>query len=292
MLFSRRQPGISPGQFRKLVEVLRAELEGLRVVLQEQKCVICAGDEAQRDALEQIRTAILETRTSESENKERQSYRKKNYAVQKILTIATVGAFIAAGIYAAIAARELDQIKKANTLAQEANNLSRMLVSGTEGAQVPQPTVYMEQSELVLRFRNIGKVPALHLAGDIEISKHSLPDYKQIGPGQKFTIEISQVPVVLGPSPQRFIVAGFGKADAYEIEQGRETITVRGAFTYDNGFGIMMPETFCVTQMTVHYFKNAGQWSGWPDCQDMRSNLKMALPPDQRWGQEWNSKHQ
>ena len=109
-----------PDQFKEFMEMLRAELESLRISRQEQIGSIRATGEAQRKVQESIRVALLESRIPDDEKKDSRSYRKKNYTVQVILTVGTCGAFLAAAIYAAIAYRQLGKMTDATTATQHA----------------------------------------------------------------------------------------------------------------------------------------------------------------------------
>lgn len=119
-------------QIKALTEGIRLELASIH----EQIRATRDTEEAYRKASEQIRVNIAELRVKENEKTESRSYRKKNYAIQVALTIGTWGAFIAAGIYAAIAYRQKVTMDNTYSEIRQQTGLLSSQLKGTEAAFV------------------------------------------------------------------------------------------------------------------------------------------------------------
>jgi hypothetical protein len=98
-------------RFSALVEMIRAESASIRASLKEEVGAIKDEYLADRQTRDQIQSHLSTLLVTENEKAENRSYRRKNYAVQVMLAWGTCGAFVAAAIYAGIAARQLSTMK-------------------------------------------------------------------------------------------------------------------------------------------------------------------------------------
>jgi hypothetical protein len=156
-------------QLKRLAGELRSELKSLRVSLQEQIGAIRTAYEAEKEARDQIPVRLSEIRVPENEKREAHAYRNKHYAVQVILAVGTCGAFLAAAIYAGIAARELCQIKKSNEIAAESlQSVQRAFLNFDQVDITPFERVHhpnlVHAARFVAMLSNSGATPARNVS--------------------------------------------------------------------------------------------------------------------------------
>ena len=177
----------------------------------------------------------------------------------------------------------LAKMQKQVDAADAANKLTRQSLSGTEGAFiVAPPRLAVDQNQVVISFMNAGKVPARNVEATIQLSKQSLPDYKRIGPIQNFTLNAEVIHPGSIEVKRRLTFNGFSKVDWDRVTQGLETITVQGNIHYDNGFGILLNESFCNSQMYLRFPDGHTGGGGWMDCGDVIEATVSTIPYDQR----------
>ncbi|MEI9967368.1 MAG: hypothetical protein WDM87_01590 [Terracidiphilus sp.] len=111
---------VGPNQFESFAERLLAQLHSL----EEQFSAIHDEHEAnrkeQKESQDRIQLRLSEIAASPDEKRKAKTYRKVNLGTQIALAVFTLGAFIAACVYAGIAAREYPAIKKSADAAKNA----------------------------------------------------------------------------------------------------------------------------------------------------------------------------
>lgn len=166
--------GLPPHQFKRLIEALRAEFQELRASLREQTASIRGGQEADRQTQEKIKANLAELRVPENEKAEVRAYRKKQLTVQVVLTIGTWLAFLAAGIYAFIAYRQLNEMRKATDAAKRSADVAETTLIATNrpwldlDARLAGPLTMNEHGEariaVEVKTENIGHSPAVSVS--------------------------------------------------------------------------------------------------------------------------------
>lgn len=193
-----------PSEFKAikaLAEVLRAELTALRQVGAEQVSAIRdAKETAEKNWADIPRRTIAAIQPTEASQSEDRAYRHKNYAVQVILMFATVGAFLAAAIYAGFAYRTLKEIQKqtpeiqksadaANSAAITAKQSADLMRHQSEDSEeaicsilptTPDLGAPNGQDVIQLVMRNTGKRTAHNVSAHIEISFRRFPDTSKV----------------------------------------------------------------------------------------------------------------
>ena len=177
-------------EFSSLAEIIRAQLGSIRDAIQEQIHTIRDTSETTNKALNEIPKELSGLRVPENEKAEARKYRKKAHRQQVLLTWGTWLAFIAAGIYAGVAAHQartmtdtLDQIKLQTKAAQCAVQAA-LKANADAGdrfrkderpylAETPKSTERPEfhptdpamdgQIEWNYHFSNFGKTPGYHI---------------------------------------------------------------------------------------------------------------------------------
>ena len=122
-----------PRPFKALIAMLREELTALRNVGSEQVNAMRDGEKAASKDQE-IERAITAVQTPEVDRTHERTYREKNYTVQVILTVVTGLAFLAAAVYAGIAARQACIMQQTYSEIQKQTTLLRNQLIGTQAA--------------------------------------------------------------------------------------------------------------------------------------------------------------
>jgi hypothetical protein len=193
-------------------------------------------------------------------------YKRRTIFVQWALFWATFAAFVAATIYALIADRTLREIRKqtessrisaeaARSAAETATrsaNLSENLIKGTNAAHlysdvIPRSLFSVEEIErgIWVRFINDGKVIAKACKVSVSISVHLLPSWRILR-SRKETKKRYQ----LRPSKDNLLVIFQGlitKLDVERLDNNEITVMTERTFSYDNGFGEIIPDSDCST---------------------------------------------
>ncbi len=93
-------------------------------------------------------------------------------------------------------------------------------------------------------FVNHGKA-ITNITAQYDVTQESLPDEKRMGFSKSFTIKDSIVRENEGPNHYT-VIDGFSKRDLDLYKASREGIRVSGTFQYDNGFGDVITNNFCL----------------------------------------------
>lgn len=111
-------------KLRRELEAIRTRIEELRDAIREHSATIRVAEGASAKAESAAKTVnavvAYEAKTAKNANIEF----RKQLRVQKLLTVGTWLAFVAAGIYAGIAAKQLTQMRKATRAATKAANIA------------------------------------------------------------------------------------------------------------------------------------------------------------------------
>jgi hypothetical protein len=220
--------------------------------------------------------------------------------------VALVGAFIAAAIYAGIAARQLTSMRKTYDEIQKQTILQRQQIIGTFSAAIPKerpgPQTIPNDLQLLnytgisLNFRNVGGVKAKSFVADATLIRRSLPDYNPIGVPQCRQVTKTEMRPYEQTGPQgiadaahiRFDTDTFTERDLHMLQDLQEIVEIEGYFQYDNGFGDTVREPFCFVYATIpqHTFPSGagtgGGTGGWYPCEDAKSVIAQALKWKQR----------
>jgi hypothetical protein len=202
----------------------------------------------------------VHTTNGERHTKEAAYWDKQVYW-QRIMAWATIFAFGAAAIYACIA--------------HEQNRLTRMILKGTQAADVEfnysifSPFRYAQQMEV--QFVNRGKISAMDFQGKIEVTRQTLPDRKVI---RSDFYDLGGKGTYVSPSTANDFpleLRDFSDEDVDLCRTGKEMITIRGRYAYDDGLGDRVERTFC-----AEFLSYDGGRSGpnWQPCQIKSQNNK------------------
>lgn len=181
----------------------------------------------------------------------------------------------------AVAAKTLSQTASESTrIAGESLRVESAIVKGGNAARCV-PHVEMTRDVLNLAFSNNGKVSAKNFCSTFLISRNELPDNRVIGQSHSFDFCTDQI--VSGESVGRnFPIDGLTRKQYAKVTQGQETVVISGKFQYENGFGEVIHEPFCLSYLSIHNFDGGGS-TGWAQCQDVPESLRNALPPEEQW---------
>ncbi len=284
-------------QFNLLADILKTELGLIRDSIQEQIRAIRDAYEADRQTRDQIPARLSELRIPENEKRETRTYRERNFAIQVVLAIGTWGAFIAASVYAGIAAHQLKTMNNTlgeaqkqtlaaeNTLGevQKQTALLKQQLEGTEAAYIyvgiprkPDSLRDLLPMGLVVEFTNLGKINALNFNARTSLQLVNVPTFRPIGSSHlaytnktQFFPNVAEFGFEQRPSAV-FSMDKITQSDINEITGGKTTYEITTSFTYDNGFGRRIGDTKCF--IFVYSQTGPGQtWNEWLPCDFGRS---------------------
>lgn len=112
---------VPPADFTALLATIADRLKAIHKVLDDLCRSVGARDEREREESKKETKVSAEIRFPELVERDRASQQKKQHRTQKIIAAGTWAAFVAASIYAGLAARQLIQMRKATTAATQAN---------------------------------------------------------------------------------------------------------------------------------------------------------------------------
>ncbi len=238
-----------PSDLRSLrgyLDSIRAELAALRKLLQEQLDSIHHTQERQRQEQEsqnkvqvEIATCISDLRPTENEKSEQRSQNNKALTIQFILMLGTLGAFIAAAIYAGIASSELSQMKVAAGQAKRSADIAEeslesvqrafLSFAGAEtgnidefkGGQIaPSMRVFAD-------WQNVGNTRAMSVYDDVGGGKAIPTEEQFIGqPHKGFYINAKALPTKIGAFEESLIWF-FGRNLAWLAWLDRRCVLIR-----------------------------------------------------------------
>jgi hypothetical protein len=179
-------------------------------------------------------------------------YKRRALAAQWATFFVTFLAFIAAAVYAGIAQRQKEvmdktyvESQKQSKAATESTSLLRQQLVGTEAAIVEfKATVNL--AGLAIRLENKGHVLANHVNVELEARRQDIPGSKWIGDWQQCTIK--DLRLAVGPPGSGKVcptLYGYSREIYDEMMFTRQSISIKGKFTYDDGFGNNIHQDIC-----------------------------------------------
>jgi hypothetical protein len=231
---------------------------------------------------------------------------KRHYRVQIWLAFATTLAFIAAAIYAGIAAAQWNTMKKTygeiktqtEQVTQQTTLLRRQLVgtqaavirlSNDEGRSVVRlwPDIG-PQGQLSLLLVNDGHVLAREVTGEISLNRVRIPDGSVI-PNSKTSFPINFPIVDIGDIRASTQVVPLFEVSPHDDGLFRDTkiaIRVEIRIQYDDGFGNIIPQSICVYGFDNVVKMNAQSTRGGPGLLSCDLALETILEQKRKYQSE------
>jgi hypothetical protein len=241
---------------KELADSLRTELSAIRKISSEQISAIRDAGNAAEEAQEDIKQAISTLQTPEADRVHARTYRRNNFIVQVILTVGTWLAFIAAAIYAGIAARQATIMNQTYGQIQKQTTLMRQQMVGTQAATLETLLTFVPSGEFTINVINDGLVSAIdvHIHGQAQ----RLRDGVRIG--ESFPLD-ETLPIVAPKQRQSpsWLLPWHPRVAYPQVWPagwpGRETFSFQGEITYQNGFGDEIRDTFCWKWLPFYFIQ-------------------------------------
>ncbi|MGA7693793.1 MAG: hypothetical protein WCA76_02125 [Candidatus Sulfotelmatobacter sp.] len=239
-------------QFINLTKKFRKEL---RRALQQQTDAIRDATKAAREnkqyPLPVPLPIVAELQVPEAKETERSKREDRAFGVQVWLAVVTTLTFLAAGIYAGIAANQSSTMNNTYGEIQKQTTMMRQQLVGTQAAilYMPEPRWDNMKQELVFTIGNNGMLIGVLKNFDATIQKKSLPAQRPIG--KPISIYVSNRPIQKGGTETIDQALPWKLPEVKDVAlwPGKEFVTVDGSFTYDNGFGEPLTQRFCFLWM-------------------------------------------
>jgi hypothetical protein len=220
----------------------------LRESIEQHSKTVCTEDKGQEQdrEVQPVWIKAILSKYDEAEGK-RQSNDDRHYRVQNSIRWATWSAFIAATIYASIAALQWCSMQQSNKITRESLKLNQVLIKDTFAASVVAEIGFSGNDSTVnIGFPNRGKVGTTSSAV-YEITLISLPEQNPIRSVGTFSVTDSVPRMGENPMPNHYYpIESFTKNDLAAYRDSREAIKISGTLGYDNGFGDKISKHFCV----------------------------------------------
>ena len=134
----------------KTLKELADSLRAIQKISSEQISAIRDAGQAAKEAQEDIEGAISTLQTPEADRIHARTYRKNNFIVQVTLAVGTWLAFIAAAIYAGIAARQASIMNQTYGQIQKQTMLMRQQMVGTQAATLVITLSFVPSGQLTV----------------------------------------------------------------------------------------------------------------------------------------------
>lgn len=260
-----------PHQFKRLIEALSVHSSTVEEGFKSQERAIRdAANEAQ-EKLGEVPCSITETiqRVADEQGEYEKAQRNKDYRQQSVIVVAacwtalfTALAFGAAAYYAHIARRQLDQmimqyptLKESADAAKDSADLARQVTESTQQAQVEAncgPSIELGNSYAVTcSLGNLGKSFAKKVRGEFRISVESYPSRKVIRELPILQLTVAQLGPVGGSASTASGSVVINGLDVQMIKDGKRAVSVSGSFSFDNGYGTTLSQSFCWEDIRV-----------------------------------------
>jgi len=248
----------------KLVAELRQIRQHL-ASLQEQVGAIrdsaeTANEQAQRPQTPLPSKFHAELQVPESVQREQRAQNKYHNRIQTATALGTLGAFIAAAIYAGVAAFQLEQMKIAANAAKDAAQTAKDSVHLSERAYITlgSPQLDLAKKIITVAVTNSGRIPA----GAANVVLHGVIAKLPTPFAETYNVPGSAIEKgwqhhafdSIEPGTPHSIIVPLHMMDKGAIEKGQQVDIVVGFVSYNDGF----PDTptqrwnFCVN--TVYHF--------------------------------------
>ena len=264
-------------EFNSLAEIIRTELGSIRHAIQEQIRIIRHASETTNKALNELPTGLSELLVTENEKTEARKYRQKAHRQQVLLTWGTWLAFIAAAIYAGVAAHQsrimtdtLNQVKLQTKVAQCAVQAALKANSDADDrfrqderpyiAETPKSNqapefipnrIHPEMDGQILwnfHFSNFGKTPAYHLQSEKFIKLGDRPFVRSYGEPRH------RGETILPPTGDNFITVISVPMQRQQFDHLltiNEGIQIKVKFLYSDAYGTNYETGVCETRLNT-----------------------------------------
>jgi|ERR1700722_9216069 len=211
------------------------------------------------------------------------------FTVQALLCLFTLGAFIAAAIYAHIARLQRDSMDNTFHQIEQQTTLMRQQLVGTQAAVLEFGMTLNDVGEFVSGLSNVGHVSATNIEWKVEATRGTLPAGTSIG-----------VPLVFsetfpGISPNRPVTrtrllpwrpTELSNPTGWSPEwPGKHTYILRAEVSYGNGFGDRVTHHACqvwLPRFMIVYKQQASGGGGLMPCDDLQTAIKSVLEQEKR----------
>jgi hypothetical protein len=185
---------------------------------------------------------------------------------------AVLGAFVAAAIYACIAARQLTAMNKTYDEIQKQTAFQRQQMVGIQGAVVEVGPVWNATTQvLTISLANANQTGVSGIVSNFKakVQRKMWPKEQPIG--DPFLIELPNPEITILKGGQFTIDKGLPWPLPPQLKNqnfwpGKEVVTLEGSYTYDDGFGDLHPYKFCYLWTAPWNLTmpppNGGGWSG------------------------------
>jgi|ERR1035437_866492 hypothetical protein len=303
---------------RQFINLAKKLHRDLRKALQKQTAAISqaakAARENKQDPLPVPLPVVAELQIPEADKREQRCQHRQSHALQIWLTVGTWLAFIAAAVYASIAAFQWRTMNKTYIEIRKQTAAAEC----TAGAAQTQASLMMEQLKgtmaAVLRFdvsidqsnpfRLALYINRLNPAGSGVIAHRvttklvvkilALPSQKQIGGPYTFTEGPEDLRPVTpdeerqgeGQILKKYAIPGFNEQTWNEMRRLEKTMRVDKYFSYENGFGDTIARTRCqsylayefgVSEPIIEANEPHAQRLEWVNCQSFDGMLQEAF---------------
>jgi hypothetical protein len=227
---------------------------------------------------------------------------RQNLWVQWTLAGVTFLAFTAAAIYAGFAYFTLREAQKQTTAAQKTmceiqkqTTLMRQETIGNQGAVltflpvISVPAIAPDIKALP------GRVPAKNVHVEMTVQRITLPEQSPIGKSIRCEF---QDPQLSSGGGRVCYMPDFTSDSMNEIMHTRQSVTIKGTFSYGNGFDETSHQDFCLTYLGYRFsgfirgdktHPTSGEDDSFHDCADFDGALRRALDFKKKYGDSYVS---
>jgi hypothetical protein len=240
-----------------------------------------------------IAEQISRLHIKQSEKRWERLWRRKAHCQQVWLTTATWLAFLAAAIYAGIAARQLivmDQtLKEAATQTrisqgnlgeiQKQTSLLRQELIDTQAARLGFNASFETFNKLLISTWNSGVIAPTDVKMTLEVHREDIKSGKTIGKSLRFRHDFPPVSGGGGAEWRTTLpwAAQHGITQPLKWQPGwpfGETTKISGEITYFNGFENGQPIRICREWLPAYVVTNFGNTPEFVDCQEFKTKIE------------------
>lgn len=273
-----------------LLDKLRAQLDGIKTSIEEYKRFDREARATENDTRKDIPARISELRVSENEKIAAENHRKKAQQQQVILTWMTGGAFVAAAIYAGIAALQLRtsnrQLVSMDKTYCQLSRQTALLSSQLKGTEAAVVEVSVGIGNLIgdyqtpfngfqIVIRNNGRVVANNVKANVEITRLSVGGKMLEKRSFPYSIPVLDFHPGSSEFVQRVIFedSETGTRVLTAAQNLEQTVKVETTYVYDDGFG----DTITGAPQCKEFL-----YPNWVACQSFPAELNDAKAKNQK----------
>lgn len=261
--------------FNTLIEIIQTQLESIRNAVQEHSRAVRNASESTNQKLSEIPVRLADLAVTDKEKAEERSYRTQSLIQQWVLTVGTWLAFVAAAIYAGVAAHQsrimnctLNQItlqtktaQGAVKAAQDANRDAEERFRKDERPYVAETPKSTEPPHFLttkpnvtgqiawnFHYSNFGKTPAYHLHSEQFIKLGDGPFVRSNGEPKH------RGETILPPTGDNFITAVSAPIAPEELDQLLKVsggIQIKIILSYTDSYGTRYETGICETRLNT-----------------------------------------